>query len=288
VLGAIWLVEGIVGSFYGLSKLDSQLDFPELGWPGRLAILLSVLIGFGLFRLLPFLALFRGVSTFFDRKRRQIKILTICSASLAVAVIGLFGIITRYSLYGETWPSATLGELKVHKLSVVGEDGEPRIRMETKDGEPLLAVMNGEDGPNMFIADTDGKLNMMFEHGKEIKSLLNSDGLILQNGNSKMLILHVGADMPIFQMKDAEAEKNIFLSSGILQLGDASKQMVRLTSLEPSLYVRDENGYSTTIGRTTIQHGGDGSSTTTAGSTIVGASKTSASTWQLIKQNTTK
>lgn len=215
--------------------------------------------------------------------KRQIKMLTITCSALVICVFGLFLVAARNSLYGDSWPNATLGELKVKKISVVGDDGQPKIRMETKDGGPMIAVMNGESGPNMFIGDADGQLSLLFEHGPNVRSMMNSDGIVLENSGKTQLTVHDGNDTPFIQMKEPDSEKTIVIGEGLIQLGDESKKMVRIASITPAIQVQDENGYSANMGRAFVRSGKDGTTTITTAATIVGTSKTNAVTWSLLR-----
>jgi hypothetical protein len=214
--------------------------------------------------------------------------LTIVCITLTVAVIGLFFMAVHKSIYGDNWLNATLGELKVKKLTVVSDDGQPKIVMGTQGGAPIFAVLSGENGPRMYVVAVDGQMNLMFEHGPKTKALMNSDGIEFQNGDTPQLALHAGEGSPIILIRDADSEKNMTFSQGIIQLGDESKKMIRIASIVPSIQVQDEEGYASSIGRTSVRHGKDASTTISNAATIVGSSKTTATAWPLIKEETAR
>jgi hypothetical protein len=222
-----------------------------------------------------------------DGLRRQVKILTICVASLTVAVIGLFGLVERQRLYADTWPSANLGELKVKKLTVVGDDGVSRVFIQTSDGSPTIAFLDNDHKPQLILG--------VFEHGPglivgktdDMHAIITPDSVRVGD-STRSLLLSAEKEAPYLLISTGDKTFNTVILPGAIELGDESKKVIKLESNAPSVLVQDDEGYSTAIGKWSVSNGAGGTRTVTPASTLVGLSKQNVTTWPLIKTNTKK
>jgi hypothetical protein len=182
------------------------------------------------------------------RLKKQIKLLVIGLITLGVMTVGLLIWDVAGQKPPEAWPDMTVGKLTVKEVRIVSPDGQAKMILHTTDNAPVLALI---------------------DQSTEVRLLLSATA---KSGGYLSL---VGTDK----------RNNVYMSSDGILMGDEMQASVRLVAPSdggPRLLLRDENGYTATIGRTALLDKQNGTQSFTSAASIVGSSKESTVHWPLL------
>ena len=147
-----------------------------------------------------------------------------------------------------------------------------------------LCVFCGGFAVAAYLADLDlgPAETIRFVLAMSLFGLLFERWAALEYRASNAVILKARPVGPVFY--------GVTLSSGMIVMGDETRSSLQLIAPSyggPRLMVRDENGYSTTVGRTALTDTQDGTQSHTSAACIVASSKDSTLRYSLMKAGVT-
>jgi hypothetical protein len=183
------------------------------------------------------------------RLKKQLRLLAIATITLGIATLGLLVAYFAGSKSNQAWPDLTAGKLTVKEVHVVSPDGQVRMILDAHSGTP-----------NLVLLDEKTEVRVVLDASAKLGGTLNILG--------------------------PEKANKVLISSGFILMGDEMQSNLRLVAPSaggPSLVVRDENGFSTTVGRTTLKDKQDGTQSLTSAAYIVASSTESSQQYPLLK-----
>ncbi len=182
--------------------------------------------------------------------RKQVRLLTIVSFGLGIAVFGLIvGTLRRSPVSASGWPEISAGILQAKRIVLMTDDGKPAA---------MLSTVSGSAGLVLF--DTKGEVRVLLSTG-------NNRGQIMLSGEN--------------------AEQSTYIKNGALVIGDEKVGGIAVEGPPaggPVIRVFDQSGYSTQVGRSVVINHADGTVSVTSAASLMGSSKDKASTWSLLNQ----
>jgi len=188
------------------------------------------------------------------RLKKQVKLLAIATVTLTILTVGLLISSVARSKSNEAWPDVTLGKLTAKEVRIVSPDGRLKMILSTHDNDP-----------NVVLLDETPEVRMLLSATTKLGGSLS--------------------------LRGPDKANKLVLSSGDILMGDATQSSLLLVAPSdggPRLVLRDEDGYSTTIGKTGLQNKQDGTRSFTLAASIVASSNDSTVTWPLLKTATAK
>jgi hypothetical protein len=183
------------------------------------------------------------------RLKKQVKLLAIALITLGMLTFGLLINTLAGLKSNEAWPDMALGKLTVKDIRLVSPDGHTKM---------FLHVNND---PSLALLDDSGELRLLLGSSK-------------QGGYLNL----IGSDKA----------NQLLLTSGHLLMGEQNQANVTIVAPAaggPLLTLKDENGYSVTLGRTSLLNKPDGNQIFTSAASLVASDKNSTTRWPLLNSS---